>query len=78
MSDNFVRSNKFISNSARYGANYASFPTRLSFEKPNLLKKKGMISIRAYPGVQIDAFNLTIIDAYGQIMYTRNGMYFKH
>ena len=74
-SDNFLRENTFQSNKGQYGDIVGSYPTRLAFEKQLTTKtSRNLNYLNAYPGLNMDNFNLTIIDSFGQVIITNNGL----
>ena len=71
----FLDQNAFVGNSAPYGNDYSSYPSRIVSDLYwKKIKSEQIYSISGYPGVTINNFILTIIDHYGQKINTENGM----
>ena len=69
--NNFQSSNIFSKNTALYGNNFASYPSRLIVANKKYLKN---FAINCYSGIKIESFALNIIDHFGQIIETNHGM----
>jgi len=74
--------NNFFQNNARYGKNYASFPIRMKLQKTSFfIKKNGVLSLIAYPGVTLDiTFEFIFLDHFDQkvlLDYLEYQIYYK-